>query len=77
METSTRANGWTGWGEGTPLAYATRIDSLRWRLLLQIDAVQDGELLLNQDGGFFYIWITGADLATHNWRGAIGTLQCH
>lgn len=51
VEISTQPGGWSGWDEGSPRAYQLRRHALQWRLLLQIDAVQDGELLLNQDGG--------------------------
>jgi uncharacterized protein YwqG len=58
-------------------ALALREQALRWRLLLQIDAYQDDELLLNQDGGFFYFWIPGDALAVHDWSRVQGSLQCH
>ena len=65
------------WRDGTPEAHAIRTRALQWRLLLQIDAYQDGELLLNQDGGFFYFWIPADALATHDWTRVRGSLQCH
>lgn len=69
--------GWDGWREGSNEALAMREQALRWRLLLQIDAYQDDELLLNQDGGFFYFWISGDALAVHDWSRVQGSLQCH
>jgi hypothetical protein len=69
--------GWDGWREGSDEAFASRQRSLRWRLLLQVDAYQDDELLLNQDGGFFYFWIPGDALALHDWSRVQGCLQCH
>jgi hypothetical protein len=77
VEIDTRPQGWDGWDDGTPEALAIRRRALRWRLLLQIDAQQDGELLLNQDGGFFYFWIPADALAVHDWSQARGALQCH
>ncbi|MCY1069061.1 DUF1963 domain-containing protein [Nannocystis sp. RBIL2] len=77
VEIDTRPQGWDGWDDGSPEALAIRRRSLRWRLLLQIDAQQDGELLLNQDGGFFYFWIPADALAVHDWSQARGALQCH
>lgn len=69
--------GWDGWREGSDEAFSSREQALGWRLLLQIDAYQDDELLLNQDGGFFYVWIPGDALAKHDWSRARGCLQCH
>ena len=77
VEISTQPGGWSGWDEGSPRAYQLRRRALQWRLLLQIDAVQDGELLLNQDGGFFYFWIPADALAAHDWTRVRGCLQCH
>lgn len=70
-------SGWDGWREGTDDALSHRRLALGWRLLLQIDAYQDDELLLNQDGGFFYFWIPADALAVHDWSRARGCLQCH
>ncbi|MFV8749135.1 DUF1963 domain-containing protein [Nannocystaceae bacterium ST9] len=69
--------GWEGWREGSDEAMALRRQALGWRLLLQVDAEQDGELLLNQDGGFFYFWIPADALAVHDWSRVRGCLQCH
>lgn len=77
MEIDTREQRWDDWKEGTPEAYQIRKNALRWRLLLQIDAQQDGELLLNQDGGFFYFFIPADALAKHDWSQVRGILQCH
>lgn len=68
---------WDGWREGTDEALAQRRAALGWRLLLQIDAFPHDELLLNQDGGFFYFWIPQDALAVHDWSRARGCLQCH
>lgn len=70
-------SGWDGWQEGSEEALLQRRSALGWRLLLQIDAYQDDELLLNQDGGFFYFWIPADALAVHDWSRARGCLQCH
>lgn len=77
VEMTTHPGRWNSWKDGTPEAHAIRTRALRWRLLLQIDAYQDDELLLNQDGGFFYFWIPADALATHDWTRARGSLQCH
>jgi hypothetical protein len=77
VEISTREQGWEGWQEGSPETQQLRERALHWRLLLQIDAVQDDELLLNQDGGFFYFWIPDDALAARDWSRARGALQCH
>lgn len=69
--------GWEGWQTGSDEAMAAHRRSLRWRLLLQIDAWVDGELLLNQDGGFFYFFIPADALAAHDWSRVRGCLQCH
>jgi hypothetical protein len=69
--------GWDGWREGTDEALALRERALGWRLLLQVDAYQDDELLLEQDGGFFYFWIPADALAAHDFGRAQGCLQCH
>jgi hypothetical protein len=69
--------GWDGWREGSDEAMALRKRALGWRLLLQIDAYQDDQLLLNQDGGFFYFWIPADALAAQDWSRARGCLQCH
>jgi hypothetical protein len=69
--------GWDGWGEGSDEAHALREQALRWRLLLQVDAYQDDELLLNQDGGFFYFWIPRDALERCDWSRVQGCLQCH
>lgn len=69
--------GWDAWREGTAEAMALRERALGWRLLLQVDAYQDDELLLEQDGGFFYFWIPGEALAEHDFGRARGCLQCH
>lgn len=47
------------------------------QLLLQIDAQEANELLLNQDGGFFFFFIPADALAKHDWTRAWGVLQCH
>lgn len=65
--------GWDGWREGTDEALALRQRALGWRLLLQVDA----ELLLQQDGGFFYFWIPADALRAHDFSRAQGCLQCH
>jgi hypothetical protein len=77
VEISTREQGWDDWQDGSPQAQQLRARALHWRLLLQIDAVQDDELLLNQDGGFFYFWIPDDALAARDWSRARGALQCH
>lgn len=77
VEIDTRPQGWDGWDDGSPEALAIRRRALRWRLLLQIDATERDELLLNQDGGFFYFWIPADALAVHDWSQARGALQCH
>jgi hypothetical protein len=77
VEVTTNPGGWDGWRDGTPESQRLRERSLRWRLLLQVDATQDGELLLNQDGGFFYFWIPDDALAARDWSRARGALQCH
>lgn len=75
IEMSRRA--WDGWREGSDEAFASRERALGWRLLLQVDASQDDQLLLNQDGGFFYFWLPADALAMHDWSRARGCLQCH
>lgn len=76
VEVGTRG-GYASWKEGSAAALQARRDAGRWRLLLQIDAVQDDELLLNQDGGFFYFWIPGDALARGDFAAVRGALQCH
>lgn len=68
---------WAGWQEASDEAFAARERALGWRLLLQVDAYQDDELILNQDGGFFYFWIPADALAAHDWTRVRGCLQCH
>jgi len=77
MEVATRENRWSDWSEGSLEAYRIRKNALRWRLLLQIDAQEADELLLNQDGGFFYFFIPADALAKHDWSQVHGVLQCH
>lgn len=77
VEMTTNPGGWDGWRDGTPESRRLRDRALRWRLLLQVDATQDDELLLNQDGGYFYFWIPDDALAAHDWSRARGALQCH
>ncbi|MEZ4454810.1 MAG: YwqG family protein [Nannocystaceae bacterium] len=77
IEIALRPQGWDGWRDESPECLAIRRQALRWRLLLQVDANGDGELLLNQDGGFFYFWIPADALAVHDWSQARGALQCH
>lgn len=77
VEVNTSAQGWKDWRDGTPEAYRIQRNSLRWRLLLQIDAQEEDELLLNQDGGFFYFFIPADALAKHDWTRVRGELQCH
>lgn len=77
MEVATREHGWDDWSEGSLEAYRIRTNALRWRLLLQIDAQEADELLLNQDGGFFYFFIPAEALAKHDWSQVHGMLQCH
>jgi hypothetical protein len=77
IEVACSLGGWDGWEEGSPQALRARARARRWRLLLQIDAQQDGELLLNQDGGFFYFWIPEEALARRDWSQVRGALQCH
>ncbi|MDC0719289.1 DUF1963 domain-containing protein [Nannocystis bainbridge] len=77
VEIDTRPQGWDGWEDGSHEALQVRRRSLRWRLLLQIDAQEHGGPLLNQDGGFFYFWLPADALAAHDWSQARGSLQCH
>ncbi len=77
VEVAAREGGWDNFRAGTREAIAIHRNARRWRLLLQIDASGDGELLLNQDGGYFYFWLTDEALARNAWSEAIGTLQCH
>jgi hypothetical protein len=77
LDVQTSPTSWDGWREGGEEALSQRRLALGWRLLLQIDAYQDDELLLNQDGGFFYFWIPADALAVHDWSRARGCLQCH
>ncbi|MDC0673945.1 YwqG family protein [Nannocystis radixulma] len=77
IEIAARPQGWDGWEDGTEEALKIHLQALRWRLLLQIDAVEQDGLLLNQDGGFFYFWIPADALARHDWTQARGELQCH
>ncbi len=76
-EIATLPAGWAAYTEGTPEALAIHRAARRWRLLLQIDASGDGAPLLDQDGGFFYVWMTEDALARHAWDEAIGTQQQH
>ncbi|MCA9681760.1 MAG: DUF1963 domain-containing protein [Myxococcales bacterium] len=69
--------GWDGWQTGSDEAMAAHERSRSWRLLLQVDASVDGELLLNQDGGFFYFFMPADALAAHDWSRVRGCLQCH
>lgn len=69
--------GWDEWREGSDEALAARERALGWRLLLQVDAQQDDELLLEQDGGFFYFWLPADALRAHEFSRAQGCLQCH
>jgi hypothetical protein len=77
IEVACSRGGWDSWEEGSPEALRIRARARRWRLLLQIDAQDDGELLLNQDGGFFYFWIPEDALARRDWSQVRGALQCH
>lgn len=63
--------------QGEAAVMAARERALDWRLLLQVDAYQDDELLLNQDGGYFYFFLPADALAHHDWTRARGILQCH
>jgi hypothetical protein len=65
------------YAQGEAAVMTARERALDWRLLLQVDAVQDDELLLNQDGGFFYFFLPADALAHHDWTRARGILQCH
>ena len=77
LETDVIRGGYEGWVDDSNEALALRRSARRWRLLLQIDASGDGELVLNQDGGFFYFWITDEALRACDWSAVRGSLQCH
>lgn len=77
IEVAVVRGGFAGWEDDSDEAIGLRASARRWRLLLQIDASGDGELLLNQDGGFFYFWIPDDALAVHDWSQVRGSLQCH
>lgn len=77
LEVGLRPGGYDAYREGTIEALETHRASRRWRLLLQIDASNDGELLLQQDGGYFYFWITDEALARGAFEACVGTMQCH
>lgn len=77
LEVGLRPGGYDAYREGTLAALETHRASRRWRLLLQIDASNDGELLLPQDGGYFYFWLTDEALARSAFEACVGTLQCH
>lgn len=67
---------WSGWEEGSAGAIAVSRTARRWRLLLQVCAWIDGELLLNQDCGYLYFLLPEDALATHDWTRVWCVLQC-
>lgn len=60
----------------SPAGIATSRASRRWRLLLQVWAQIDGELLLEQDCGALYFLIPEDALAAHDWSRVWCELQC-
>lgn len=68
--------GFRGWDDTDPEALAERRRARRWRLLLQVCAFLDGELLLEQDAGCFYFFLPDDALAARDWSRAFGVLQC-
>lgn len=76
VELYTAGRGFRGWDDCAPEAIATRRHARRWRLLLQVCALLDGELLLEQDAGYFYFFLPDDALAARDWSRASGVLQC-
>lgn len=54
-------------GPDTDAGIALSRRARRWRLLLQLSADGDGELLFNQDSGYVYFMIPEDDLAARRW----------
>lgn len=67
---------WDGPSPGSPEGIAESRRSRRWRLLLQVWAMIDGELLLNQDCGALYFMIPEDALAAHDWSQVWCEMQC-
>lgn len=67
---------WKTWEEGSPGALRTLRAARRWRLLLQIRAMIDDTLLLNQDCGSLFFFLPEDALATHDWSRVWCVLQC-
>lgn len=75
-ELHTTGISWDGWDGASPAAIATSRASRRWRLLLQLWAHIDGELLLEQDCGAVYFLIPEDALAAHDWSRVWCAMQC-
>ncbi|MFT3770412.1 MAG: YwqG family protein [Minicystis sp.] len=66
---------WDGWVEGSREAVETARRARRWRLLLQLDAMHERELLFEQDGGYLYFLIPEDALAERDWSRVWCVLQ--
>ena len=51
-------------------------ESSRWRLLLQVDSVDEADMMWG-DVGRIYFWMTDEELRAHNWKDTWLVLQCH
>lgn len=67
---------WKTWEEGSVGAIRTARAARRWRLLLQLSAMVNGKLLLEQDCGCIYFLVPEGALAKHDWSQVWLVLQC-
>ncbi|MGC4117273.1 MAG: YwqG family protein [Myxococcales bacterium] len=70
------AGNWKTWEEGSVGAIRTARAARRWRLLLQLTAMVNGKLLLEQDCGCIYFLIPEDALAKQDWGQVRLVLQC-
>lgn len=75
-EVHTTRGSYDDWDGASPAGIATSRNSRRWRLLLQLWAHIDGELLFNQDCGALYFLIPEDALAAGDWSSVWCAMQC-
>lgn len=75
-ELDSAGRGWDGWVEGSREAVETARSARRWRLLLQLNAMCEDELLFEQDCGYLYFFIPEDALAEKDWSRVVCGLQC-
>ena len=65
-----------GFNENDPQYLKSRADALHWRLLLQLDSLDNAKMMWGDSGRLFF-WIKDTDLSSVNFENVWMMLQCY